>query len=170
MDKRIIFLDIDGVIRSPIPCNPSRVKIVNIKEHYARLFEDSAYLTMNESMLKNAYYDWNGEACYCIQLLLRIPNTYIVLSTSWRDFYSLDDMKRLFNLYGIGDAIIGKTKQLSFNRAKEIQTYIEEHPDVCQYVIVDDMDLSTHFTANFLLCKDHLKLSQYRLGYSILTK
>lgn len=167
--KRIIFLDIDGVLRAPIPRSGNRVKEKNLGHVLAQQYNDEAYVKMNESMLRNVYYEWNGEACYCVRMLCQIPDTKIVLSTSWRDFYRLEIMIKLFDLHKLGTFIVGKTIQKYGNRSLEIKDYLEKNPEVEQYLIIDDMDLRSYFPNHCIMTKDHLFLSEYRRGYDILT-
>lgn len=169
MSRNVIFLDFDGVLRPMMPYRKTRTKERNLSSVLSERYHDPAYEEIDESMLRNIYYDFSGEACYCIKLLCQIPHTDIVLSTSWRGFYELSTMQKLLELHQIGRYVVDKTPIHFNNRAAEIQEYLDQHPEIAHFIIVDDMDLSTYFPDQMLLCKDHLQLTQYAKGYEILT-
>lgn len=170
MGRKVIFLDFDGVLRPMIPSFRQRKKEHNLKEVLSERYHDTAYLELDETILHNIYYHFSGEACYCIRMLCLIPDTEIVLSTSWRNFYHLEDLKKLLDLHKIGRYVSDLTPLRFHQRAKEIQEYLDMHQDIESYLVVDDLDLTTEFPDHMLLCKQHLKLSQYRKGYEILTR
>lgn len=170
MEKRVIFLDFDGVLRPVIPSFKLRKKERNLGLLLSERYDNPIYQKMDESILHNVYYHFNGEACYCVRMLCHIPHTEIVLSTSWRSFYSLQDMKALLDLHKIGQYVTDVTPQRYHNRASEIQAYLDTHSDITSFVIIDDLDLTSEYPEHMLLCKDHLNLRQYRKGYEILTR
>lgn len=168
MGDKIIFLDIDGVLRPMNPYVTIRSKEQNLPKVLSERYQEEAYEHINEYILRNVYYDFNGEACYCVRMLCNSTNAKIVLSTSWRDFYDLQTMKKLFDLHKLGVYIIGKTIQKYGNRPLEIQDYLDTHPEVEHYLIIDDMNLSMDFPNHCIITKDHLFLKEYRQGYNIL--
>lgn len=168
MGRKIIFLDIDGVLRPMMPYSKIRTKETNLKDVLSERYQNKAYRELDETILKNVYYDFNGEACYCVRMLCNLDDVEIVLSTSWRSFYPLEDMKTLFALHKLGNYIKDITPMRYNNRSLEIQTYLDEHDDIDAYVIIDDIELESYFPGHCILTKDHLRMSQYRKGVSIL--
>ena len=167
MGRKVIFLDIDGVLRPMIPrCRRKKEK--SLQPLLSEWYHNPAYLKISESVLHNFYYDFNALSCYCVRCLCASEGVEIVLSTSWRAMYELDVMKNLFELHKIGRYITGITPLRFHNRPKEIRMYLEMNPDVEAYLIIDDMDLQDSFPNHFLLSKDHLLLSQFQKGYHIL--
>ena len=103
----VIFLDIDGVLNQ---LQPYRIDINCVK---------------------------------CLSKICRHFDASVVLTSSWRLGYSRDfnkctkqiqDLIETFRKYNID--IIGRTKSLSC-RAREVETYIQEH-NVYNYIILDD--------------------------------
>lgn len=169
MSRNVIFLDFDGVLRGMIPHRRKKPNVGDLGSFLAEQYQEKAYETIDQSILRNVYYDFAAESCYCVKLLCQIPDTKIVLSTSWRAFYTLETMQKLLELHHIGRYVIDKTPLLYNNRPSEIKEYLKQHPETKQYVIIDDMDLEAYFPGHMLLCKDHLRLSQYQKGYEILS-
>lgn len=169
MGRRIIFLDIDGVLRPMMPYSKIRTKEKSLKTVLSERYHDPAYASIDEPILHNVYYSFHGEACYCVRMLCQIPDTEIVISSSWRIGYSIETLKKLFALHKLGDYVRDKTPLLYNNRAAEITKYLQEHDDIDAYLIIDDIDLTRDFPNHCIVTKDHLKLAEYRMGYEILT-
>ena len=100
-------------------------------------------------------------------LLMRIVDATgakIVLSTSWREHWSKDLascdstgvlINNIFSEYGL--QILDKMPELHTRREIEIKSWLDEHPEVENYVVFDDRLLSAdylygHFikTSNYL--------------------
>lgn len=112
---KVLFLDIDGVI------NSSRTYAVfNAYPH-----------DLSERDLK--MFDW--VAIGLIRSLCTRGDVEIVLSSSWRleDFYP--KIGPALNL-----PIIDRTRSFSPLRGDEIQDWLDNHPNVTKYAIVDDLD------------------------------
>lgn len=167
MGRKVIFLDIDGVLRPMIP-RTRRKKEKNLKQILSERYHNPAYMEISEPVLHNFYYDFHALSCYCVRCLCAMEDVEIVLSTSWRAMYELDAMKHLFELHKLGRYITGITPLRFNNRPKEIQTYLEMNPDVENYLIIDDIDMHEEFPEHFLLTKDHLRLSQFQEAYTML--
>jgi hypothetical protein len=72
------------------------------------------------------------------ELIRRTPDLKIVVSSSWRVSRSVEELKDLFKSKIISSIMIDKTESFSNTRGEEIQRWLDEHPEVTQYVIVDD--------------------------------
>ena len=72
------------------------------------------------------------------ELIRRTPDLKIVISSSWRAARTVEELKELFKSKIISNAIIDKTDSFSNTRGEEIQKWLNEHPKVTSYVIVDD--------------------------------
>lgn len=78
--------------------------------------------------------------------LAKSTNSKLVMSSSWKDvlihpeIYSEPDRKFVENLIDdLGDLFIGHTPDVDEdNRELEIQGWLEEHPEVDNFVILDD--------------------------------
>ena len=138
---KIIFLDIDGVMNNEI--------FYTTKHQYIR--EKEAPIDAPKG-----YPDIDLR---CIDLLNHIVDktkANIVISSSWRTSYSIDQLQELFDYCGFEGKIIGKTPYLQFKsnlenynysvpRGCEIKAWIETNKEILgdkvtslRYVILDD--------------------------------
>jgi hypothetical protein len=117
---KIIFLDIDGVI------NPWRSE------------RDSSG-RFGQKALEN------------FKLIMdTVTDTFVVITSSWRYHYTLPEMKEFFDQAGISPGrIVDITPDLRRDegmikydpgRNEEIQAWLDQHPDVEKFAIIDDVD------------------------------
>jgi hypothetical protein len=137
MSTKIIFLDIDGVI-----------------------------------CLRTSHYQYfDKECCARIKLILEKTGAKIVVSSTWRKSHTLQSLKELmtrgyeleseehveFDKVGTFDSevVIGMTPTLNveytesgipYGRGAEISAWLSDHPEVNQYVVIDDdrVDIVPH--------------------------
>lgn len=121
----VIFLDIDGVL--------------NDEETYKTERGPEGYTGVDEKYIRNLKY------------LVNNTGAEIVLSSDWRDEWHHNgehgaDMKYLLAKLGkygltIKDKTPGHVKGKGFSgRGREIAEYLNSHPEVENYVILDDND------------------------------
>jgi hypothetical protein len=131
---KVIFLDIDGVLN--VYCQS--------RDEYGCIFHD--HLVDN------------------LKWVIEQTGAKIVVSSSWRlsGEKSIMDMWNFRNLPG---EVIGITPNLSYGvklntytpRGKEIQQWLDEHPEVTNYVIFDDdSDMLEHQMKNFICTFDNI--------------
>lgn len=114
----IIFLDIDGVMRteksdkqwSEITGQPVPVNV------FERLFSNHSVSTLNE--------------------IIYLTDAKIVVSSTWRKYHTLQELEKAFRIRGVRGEIIDTTKILE-NRGEEIQEWLDTH-QVNKYVVIDD--------------------------------
>lgn len=111
--QKIIFLDIDGVVNSRRTCYAYGQLPHNACDKF---FDDTAL-----GMLRTL----------CSQ-----TNAAIVLSSSWRYSHSHYDLGNELKLPIVDATIMHPTSIVP--RGEEIQEWLNRHPGVTQYVIVDD--------------------------------
>jgi hypothetical protein len=147
---KIIFLDVDGVINSSRSHNACK----RAREKQFALFMpgDDDYL----SALTKASID--PIAVELINFCAERADAKFVISSSHRLFFqnevSLDRIKKYFLDLGIdAERIIGITPYLPNNpRGDEIQQWLDAHPEVTHYVIIDDsIDMLESQKKNFVL-------------------
>lgn len=117
MARKILFLDFDGVVNS--------AEVI-----YSRKRGDAIDRGMVERVSR----------------VVAATNCKIVISSTWRLLHSLPELAHLLRAYGLSDngqesVIIGKTPDLDRsvnNRGDEIQAWLNENPDVKDFVILDD--------------------------------
>lgn len=149
MEKRIIFLDIDGPL-----CYGS---------NYDELSQ-SIYITKDISIERGFHIE-------AIDALNKIcghfPDVYIVISSDWRLVYTLDELHIIFNHFGFkySDRIIDVTDNrnisviwhLEYNRAFQISNYIKKH-SISKWIAIDDLNMSFYFTHYLNLPSNYIEI------------
>jgi hypothetical protein len=64
-------------------------------------------------------------------------STYLsVVHSGWREWKNEGDMERLLRLQGLDKYYMGDVEM--GDKSKAIQKYLSEHPEITNYVVVDD--------------------------------
>jgi hypothetical protein len=114
----IIFLDIDGVLRTHQSDSEWSEKLnTPIFKRTDRLFS------------KNSVND--------INYITSLTHAKIVVTSSWRIHLSVIELNSIFKKRGIIAEIIGKT-EIGLNRGEEIRSWLDENDYVTNYVVIDD--------------------------------
>ena len=116
---KVIFLDIDGVL--------------NHQSHYEWLMTTDEPTLMQRTY---PYTEFNPKSCQLLKEIIEETGAQIVVSSSWR----LDGEKRLnslFKHFGL-PKIYSITPCLNTMRGLEIGAWLASHPEVTNYVILDD--------------------------------
>lgn len=138
----VVFLDIDGVM--------------NHRNHFKR------------SKL-HQLQEFCPVAVRCLKFLLERANAYIVLSSTWRGYMTVDELQEeYFKHYGLAEKLVGVTPHLRNEiRGKEIQAYIESVKgtwrEVEQFVILDDDADMGELLPRLVQCKDYSGFNRKRL-------
>ena len=132
--KKVIFLDIDGVLNSNFWNNGHQKEISDgtlIDEEKIRL----------------------------LAMLIRNTEAKIILHSGWKFWFDFelkplrkeaDQLKKIFEREGLyiegitpdySTDDIRKTKKFSLVKAKEIIAWLSEHQDVDKWIVIDDLDL-----------------------------
>lgn len=118
---KVIFLDIDGVL---VTRNSIIYQYLN--------FPDDTSIRFSKKAVKN------------LNKLIRLTKAKIVISSTWRLFHSLEELKNIIKKQGIRGEIISTTSvekatiEEGIPRGQKISDWLEQHPEVEQYVIIDD--------------------------------
>lgn len=108
-----IFLDIDGVMA---PCRPWE----------------------KQELLPDGIPEFTESAVSALKELLR-PDTHVVLITSHRDRYSIEEWKRIFQRRGLEIESLEKIAPFTFDRkANEILNWFKDNPTPYEFIIIDD--------------------------------
>jgi hypothetical protein len=134
---KIIFLDMDGVL-------------CTFKAHLAQ-GKPSKFHGFMEAL--------DREAIGLLNYLHDYPefDTKYVLSSAWRIFHTQEEMESHLKNYGWTGIFHEDWKTNSFNsiRGEEIQEWLERHPEVDGYVILDDdNDMTEEQIANHFVHTD----------------
>ena len=113
--RKVIFLDIDGVLNDaePIQALPTR------QSQWARLLDPERVSRLND--------------------IIDATGAEVVLSSSWRQVHSLDDMQELLETRGFEGRLVDETPVINETRGQQIQAWLARHgDDVGRYVAIDD--------------------------------
>ena len=128
---KVIFLDHDGVI-----CLQS---------------EWGGRFKRDREGLDSVFDDFNSKAIVILNKIIEATDCEIVVSSDWRHYATLEQMQEIYQIRGIKKSPIGMTGSVDYSNAQllekdrcvEIHQYLEKHPEITEWVAVDDMDLST---------------------------
>lgn len=139
---KVLFLDIDGVLNST--------------DYYMR----------DEDIPDTRPYPLNEIDPLAVDLLNKIikaTGSKVVVSSSWRVLEGFDN---LYERFGIQSPLCGKTPSIFGRRGKEILEYLNSHPDIENYVILDDYDFPDVELENEPL-KSHFVQTNYNRGLTV---
>jgi len=135
---KVIFLDFDGVLNSE--------KYLRAQNEHGVIIDPSRMALLKQIVDKTG--------------------ARIVLSTSWREHWSKSPdqcnetgraINRIFEGYGL--QIVDKTPKLCSGREDEIKAWLDRHPSVTNFVVLDDGFLGADFLKNRFV-----KTSKYKKG------
>lgn len=151
--KKIIFQDIDGVL---YPCfHRGRLKMNQDRVKAKLIATDSYYEDANAKDLLASYEGFDKEAMKRLKKLVDETGAYIVVSSSWRFMHTIKDFKQMFHIHGLKDAVIDIAPMASsFLKEPSIEEYLHAHPDIDAYVILDDINMESHFPGHCVVCPD----------------
>jgi len=134
---KIIFLDHDGVI-----C---------LSTEWGSRFK-------NKDGLDSMFDRFNDKAIKVLNQILDETGAEIVVSSDWRHDTPLEQMQELYKIRGIKKSPIGYTdsivdikglEYLEHNRQIEIRHWLSQHPEVTQWVAIDDLNMSPEFCKKY---------------------
>ena len=145
--KPCIFLDIDGVI------NPSRKKNsycldYNLPDVLAKKLNHPKIATLNAYLVNQVYYCFSKESIQLLKQLIEKYDAQIIITSSWRIVYSLEQLQAMFDIFDLGKYVKSVTTLIN-PRTKAIQEFINEN-NVTSYIILDDFDMSNAFDYHFM--------------------
>lgn len=124
----VIFLDFDGVLNS----------------EGSFLYESNRRKRYKEQGVKGPVMETLCNVCTANfqELLFQYPDAKVVISSTWREHFSLDWLREKLASYKIDSSrVIDKTpSDWGGNRGVEIQLWLNAHPEVDHYIIIDDND------------------------------
>lgn len=124
---KIIFLDIDGVLAT-----------------------SESYKIISEIDGKR-YSSFDAKAVNNLNILLARTNANVVISSTWRKFYSIELLSKIFKHEGVDCNIVGRTQSMltDLDRGAEIKAYLFVNP-ADKFVIIDDdiNDIIEYFPDN----------------------
>lgn len=125
---KIIFLDFDGVLNSA-----ASFMVTSKARKGLEQWQKDELPPVNEHL--------DPILAHNFQFILdRCPDAKVVISSTWRNLFDLEWLKSHLSSYGIDSSrVIDKTPS-SFNRSRgsEINDWLEDHPEVTHYTVIDD--------------------------------
>ena len=139
--RTVIFLDIDGVLQPPSSQKRFKHDLEELRRCLADRFDDEIYLGMDKYDLGAVYFDWDSEAVERLHSLCNDFGAGIVISSDWRRSKSTPGLQALFRVHELHRYVTGKTNESGgapHYRAGEVKEYLEAHPEIERFVIIDD--------------------------------
>ncbi len=112
---QVIFLDIDGVLN-----------IMSPSYNTTSYRPDGSVRWMEEHLIQRLHY------------LIEKTDAKIVISSSWR--LDMPDLEKQLRVGGFKywDKVIGETPYIVGHRGDEIQSYLDENPEIDCFVVLED--------------------------------
>ena len=137
----VIFLDVDGVLTSE----------QSLLDYHARTLKDRIG---DEGVITKNQVFWDESCMAMLRRILEASRARVVISSSWRNAHPLSDFSVMLALYGcpadvlaatpytIGGGLwrlgIERARTVRFSRGDEIQCWLDAHPEVDRYAVLDD--------------------------------
>jgi hypothetical protein len=151
---KVIFLDNDGVI-----CLSNNWGSRNTKRRKAGI---KASVPSSELPVDIRFDNFDKKAVRILNEILEETGAEIVVSSDWRFYATLEELGEYYTSQGIIKkpiAVTGMFKDLfprewsalrfradlELERYMEIQHWIDEHPEITNWVAIDDLDMSVSF-------------------------
>ena len=116
--KRIIFLDIDGVLNS-------LNKLIEVYNLTGKSHSGYKY-PFDEKCLEN------------LKMIVDATDAYIVITSTWRkDLKGQKTLLEKLKEYGLDERVIGCTPIMG-GREEEIETYLRKMKENVDYIVIDD--------------------------------
>lgn len=142
----IIFLDIDGVLNPNFQNNYDLD--LSLHEKLTDKFNDPKIKDMNIYFLNQIYFGFDKKSCGYIKVLVDEFDAKIVLTSSWRVYYTKDDISNMFKILGIDHAFFDFT-DAGNPRTEMIKKFVEAHK-ISNYIVIDDFDMTSAFGYRFI--------------------
>lgn len=144
---KVIFLDIDGVCNSDATINMT----------------SEGWIFVDDIFIKR------------IKQIVDATDAKIVLSSTWREEWektneaynsaSFNELRDKFLEFGM--TFYDKTRSFTAKRWKEIELFIDEHPEIAQFVIIDDFENMENFEDHFVKTIGHLGIQDENVAEAI---
>lgn len=132
---RVIFLDFDGVINS----HQSATFWHNKRDQ--EKWENEMYKEWQGSLFEYLAHEFCPIALSNVEeLVRRCPDVKVVVSSTWRLGNDVESLKNILSASKlVADTIIDVTPRFPGKpRGEEIKHWLDNHPEIEQYVIIDD--------------------------------
>lgn len=130
----VIFLDIDGVLRT------HKSDLEWLKK-------------LNAPIPEKRYRKFSPKSVSNINFIHTLIRCKVVITSNWKLYYSLDELKQIFREQGIQPEVIDKTG-ISTSRGEEILEWLSLNDGIENWVVIDDQvkDLSSIDSSRIVKC------------------
>lgn len=145
---KVIFLDFDGVLNS----HQSATFWHNKRDQDK--WENELYKEWQGSLKEYIAQELCPIALSNVEELIRnVPEAKVVISSTWRHGETVESLKKIvYPAKLISDAIVDVTPNIRLTpRGNEIQAWLDKHPEVTNFVIIDDDSDMLHLSDNLVL-------------------
>ena len=139
--RTVIFLDIDGVLQRPTSQKRFKYDLDELRRRLAAHFDDASYLDLDKYDLGAIAHDWDADAVERLRSLCEDFGAEIVVSSDWRRGKSVDVLEAYFRIHDLHRYVTDKTGEEGGPpryRMGEVQDYLDAHPEIERFVIIDD--------------------------------
>ncbi|MDM8548853.1 HAD domain-containing protein [Desulfobacterales bacterium HSG2] len=169
--KKVIFLDIDGVLQ-PLSSQKRFDHDMDKLQERLSAESDEGYQELNKYDIAAVRYDWEPNAVKNMKSLCERTQAEFVISSDWRSSKTLDMLRLLFKIQGLDGYVADKTEELSgYMRDVEIEEFLISHPDIGVFVIIDDSYrdyFERRFPGQFVYCDRIFDDESYQKALSVL--
>jgi hypothetical protein len=162
----IIFLDIDGVI------NPNDIMKFppvdpDLPKRLANEKENPAIAQLEAFTVMQAHQCFDRNSIEYLMKLIQEFDCRIVISSSWRLFFTYEELIAVFDIVDLGQYVIGVTANTRKPRFSQILDYITLH-GIDRYIVIDDFNMSKIFGYRFIHTKRRMLLKDYYMARTAL--
>lgn len=161
--RGILFLDFDGVI------NPYMYKqeVKPDRKKWLRIWNHPGFLHIPTYTIGQVNTNFDVDACRYVKNLCDRFDLKIVVTSSWKEFYSLKQIKALLSLRQLDSYVIDTTSKENQSRPHKIRAYIEAH-HIQVYLVLDDIDMRADFPGHCIKTYNLFSKEQYQLAIQLL--
>jgi hypothetical protein len=137
---KILFLDLDGVLNPEVGEDAfvSHEDVLRVHARMKRIHRKDVRKRLS----------WiHPELVAKLNRLLASAGAQVVVSSSWREHHTLEELQIILECRGFTGTLIGMTPVIKSSRfgeytprGNEISAWLKGHPEVTSYVILDDKD------------------------------
>ena len=141
---KIIFLDFDGVMDT---------------EYYDHILSEAGKPISDEYGLL-----FDPECVKNLKYIIDSTGADIVVSSTWKDFMTYQEILDMWKYRGLPGFVTDVTPTVSKHRGDEIDAWLKECHEECNYVIIDDLDagnFNEHQIPRLLIVNPIFGLDEY---------
>lgn len=160
MYKAYIFLDIDGVLNNySTPAVAINEDITGYALKKSREMGWDGIKELKDKAVYQILHSFNKESMDLIKKLQDEFQAYIIITSSWRVYYSFDQLVSIFKLFNIQ---IHDTLPLGFPRSEKILNYVYKH-NIKNWIVIDDMNMNKNLKWHMVLIHNIFDYKDYEI-------